>query len=248
MARVALLIGTGDYTEGLKALPAAPKDVDAIATVLRDPEMGEFDQVQTLINQPHATIAETIETWFGTRQKDDLALLYLSGHGVKDDRSDLYFAACNTRKRKEELVRSTAVSASFVRDRIRDSKAKCQIIILDCCFSGAQPKTCLFYWEAEASQLGFPSQSLGTSDLMLAPNIRGLTSDCYNPNHATAALRNPQFLPDLATANTLRPLPLKTALDAPPPKKRLHSTAPVSQSRRLANRRIRNHRTDLQLN
>lgn len=113
MARVALLIGTGDYTEGLKALPAVPKDVAAIATVLRDPKMGGFDEVQTLIDQSHATIAETIETWFRGCQKDDLALLYLSGHSVKDDRSDLYFAACNTRKQKEALVRSTAVAASF---------------------------------------------------------------------------------------------------------------------------------------
>ncbi|MGI0486914.1 caspase, EACC1-associated type [Pantanalinema rosaneae CENA516] len=137
MARVALLIGTGEYTDGFKPLSAAPKDVEAIAAVLRDPEMGGFDQVEPLINQPHTTIAETIETWFRSRQKDDLALLYISGHGVKDAQSDLYFAACNTRKQKEELVRSTAVAASFVRDRIRESKAKRQVIILDCCFSGA---------------------------------------------------------------------------------------------------------------
>ena len=135
--RVALLIGTGEYTEGLKPLPAAPKDVEAIAAVLRNPEMGGFDDVKTLINEPYTIIAETIEIWFQEQQKEDLALLYVSGHGVKDAQLDLYFAACNTRKQKEALVRSTAVAASFVRDRIRDSKAKRQIIILDCCFSGA---------------------------------------------------------------------------------------------------------------
>lgn len=137
MARVALLIGTGSYTEGFKSLPAASKDVEAIAAVLSNPDMGGFDQVQPLIDQPHTTLSETIETWFRERQKDDLALLYISGHGIKDAQSDLYFAACNTRKQKEELVRSTAVAASFVRDRIRESRAKRQIIILDCCFSGA---------------------------------------------------------------------------------------------------------------
>ena len=137
MARVALLIGTGDYTKGFKPLLAAPKDVAAIASVLRDPEMGGFDQVQSLVNQPHTKIAETVETWFRERQKDDLALLYISGHGVKDAQSDLYFAACDTRKQKEELIRATAIAASFVRDRVRESKAKRQVIILDCCFSGA---------------------------------------------------------------------------------------------------------------
>ena len=137
MARVALLIGTGDYTQGFKPLPAAPKDVAAIAAVLRDPEMGGFDQVQSLVNQPYTKIAENIETWFRERQKDDLALLYISGHGVKDAQSDLYFAARDTRKQKEELIRATAIAASFVRDRVRESKAKRQVIILDCCFSGA---------------------------------------------------------------------------------------------------------------
>jgi hypothetical protein len=137
MARVALLIGTGEYLDGFKPLPAATKDVEAVAAILCDPEMGGFDDVKTLINKSQSEIAEAIETWFGARQKDDLALLYISGHGVKDARSELYFAAGNTRKQREELVRSTAVSASFVRDRIRDSKAKRQVVILDCCFSGA---------------------------------------------------------------------------------------------------------------
>ncbi|WP_204151965.1 GUN4 domain-containing protein [Leptolyngbya sp. CCY15150] len=137
MARVALLIGTGTYGDGFKPLPAAPKDVEAIAAVLRDPDMGGFDQVEQLIDQPHSTVSETIETWLRARQKDDLALLYISGHGVKDDQRDLYFAACNTKKQKENLVRATAIPASVVRDRIRESKAKRQVIILDCCFSGA---------------------------------------------------------------------------------------------------------------
>ena len=137
MTRVALLIGAGDYTEGYKPLPAAPKDVAAIASVLGDPEIGGFDHVQSLVNEPHTKIAETVETWFRARQKDDLALLYISGHGVKDDRSDLYFAACDTLKQKEELIRATAIAASFVRDRSRDSRANRQVIILDCCFSRA---------------------------------------------------------------------------------------------------------------
>ena len=137
MARVALLIGTGEYGQSFKSLPAAPKDVEAISDVLRDSEMGGFDQVTTLVNKPYTDVAETVETWFRERQRDDLALLYISGHGVKDAQSDLYFAVSNTRKQKEELVRSTAIAASFVRDCIRESRAKRQIVILDCCFSGA---------------------------------------------------------------------------------------------------------------
>lgn len=137
MARVALLIGTETYGAGFKALPAAPKDVLAWEKVLCAPEMGGFDDVRLLTNAPYNEIAETIETWFRGHTRDDLALLFISGHGVKDADRNLYFAACNTRKEREELVRSTAIAASFLRDCIRNSKSKRQIVILDCCFSGA---------------------------------------------------------------------------------------------------------------
>ncbi|MGP1382229.1 MAG: caspase, EACC1-associated type [Thainema sp.] len=137
MAKTALLIGTSQYQKGFKALPAAPKDVVALQAVLQNPEIGCFDDVQTLIDQTNGEIAATIETWFRRRQRDDLALLYFSGHGVKDDRGKLYFAASNTRKDGDFLISSTALDAAFVHECILRSRARRQVVILDCCFSGA---------------------------------------------------------------------------------------------------------------
>lgn len=137
MARVALLIGTENYGSGFRALPAAPRDVAAWEVVLRDPSMGGFDEVQTLINPIQSEMAQTIEAWFRSHTKEDLALLFISGHGIKDDQLNLYFAASDSRKEKEILMRSTAVPAAFVHDRIRESRSKRQVVILDCCFSGA---------------------------------------------------------------------------------------------------------------
>lgn len=137
MAKVALLIGVSEYREGLKPLPAAPKDVAAMQEVLQNPEMGDFDEVKTLVNPTHSEMAVEIETWFEDRQSDDLAVLFFSGHGVKDESRELYFAACDTRKINERLIKATAVSANFVRNCLRRSKSKRQVVILDCCFSGA---------------------------------------------------------------------------------------------------------------
>lgn len=137
MAKVALLIGVSEYREGLKALPAAPKDVAAMQEVLQNPEMGGFDEVKPLINPNHSDMAVAIELWFRERQRDDLAVLFFSGHGVKDESRELYFAACDTRKIQENLIQSTAVSASFVRSCLKKCKSKRQVVILDCCFSGA---------------------------------------------------------------------------------------------------------------
>jgi hypothetical protein len=137
MAKVALLIGISEYGKGLKPLPAAPRDVAVMQEVLQNPEMGGFDNVKRLINSNHSDMAVEIETWFESHQSGDLAVLFFSGHGVKDESRDLYFAACDTRKINERLIKATAVSANFVRSCLRRSKCKRQVVILDCCFSGA---------------------------------------------------------------------------------------------------------------
>ncbi len=138
MAKVALLIGVSEYREGLKPLPAALKDVAAMQEVLQNPEMGGFDEVKPLINPNRSRMEEEIEIWLKDRQPDDLLLLFFSGHGVKDESRELYFATCNTRKdQRGELIKSTAVPASFVRSCLKRCKSKRQVVILDCCFSGA---------------------------------------------------------------------------------------------------------------
>lgn len=137
MAKVALLIGVSEYREGLKALPAAPKDVAAMQEVLQNSEMGGFDEVKTLVNPNHSEMAETIKLWFNARQSNDLVVLFFSGHGIKDESRELYFAASDTRKVGEMLIELTAVPASFVRSCLKRCKSKRQIVILDCCFSGA---------------------------------------------------------------------------------------------------------------
>jgi hypothetical protein len=137
MGKYALLIGVDTYGEGLQPLPAASKDVAALREVLLNPKMGGFDEAKPVINPMQPEMAREIELWFQDRQPEDLVLLFFSGHGVKDDRRDLYFAAANTEKQRDRLVRSTATSARFLHDCVRGCKAKYQVLILDCCFSGA---------------------------------------------------------------------------------------------------------------
>jgi branched-chain amino acid transport system substrate-binding protein len=138
MAKVALLIGVSEYEPGLTPLPAAIKDVEAMQRVLLHPEIGGFDDVTLLINPQQHEMGVAIETLFDGRQKDDLLLLFFSGHGIKDESGKLYFAACNTRKTdKGVLVKATTVAASFVHEVMSNSRCKREVVILDCCFSGA---------------------------------------------------------------------------------------------------------------
>lgn len=140
MAKLALLIGVSEYESGLNPLPAAVKDLDAMQEVLLNPDIGGFaaTDVTLLKNPDRQVMEEAIYTLFAGRQRDDLLLLFFSGHGIKDDNGILYLATRGTRKAPQgDLIIPTAVSATFVHDRMDCSRSKRQIVILDSCFSGA---------------------------------------------------------------------------------------------------------------
>jgi hypothetical protein len=140
MAKVALLVGVSEYEPGLNPLPAAVKDLDAMQEVLLHPEIGGFaaSDIILLKNPNRQTMEESIEMLFANRQKDDLLLLFFSGHGIKDDTGRLYLGTSQTRKTPQgDLVRSSAVAANFVHENMSRSRSKRQVVILDSCFSGA---------------------------------------------------------------------------------------------------------------
>ena len=138
MAKFALLIGIGNYSSGLSLLPAAVRDVQALQSVLEHPDMGNFDRVQTILDQDVQIIRRSIEDHFLQCGRDDLALLFFSGHGIKDDFGRLYLAGKETSKDKHgNLIRSTSVEAAFIQETMARSRSRHKVVILDCCFSGA---------------------------------------------------------------------------------------------------------------
>ncbi len=139
MAKIALLIGVSEYNHGLNPLPCAVKDVEAMQRVLVNPEMGGFalSDIKVLKNPQANDIAYAIYHLFADRQKDDLLLFYFSGHGLKDDRGKLYLSSCGTKKLNGKLVTPSAVAATILHDNMNECRSQRQVIILDCCFSGA---------------------------------------------------------------------------------------------------------------
>ena len=139
MAKIALLIGVSEYEPGLEKLPSAVNDVTAMHEVLTHPDMGEFavDAATVLQNPDRQTMETAIYNLFANRAKDDLVLLYFSGHGVVDESGEFYFASRSTCKDQGRLVPPTAVAARSVRDWLEQSRSQRKVIILDSCFSGA---------------------------------------------------------------------------------------------------------------
>jgi hypothetical protein len=141
--KVALLIGVSQYEAGLPPLVAAPNDVEAMRRVLLDPNIGGFDEVNPLIDPDPVTMQIAIGKLLRGCKREDLALLFFSGHGITNDDGRLYLT---TRITDEAAFKETSVPASFVHDVMNDSRCKRQVVILDCCYSGAfaagwQPKS-----------------------------------------------------------------------------------------------------------
>jgi hypothetical protein len=135
--RFALIIATSDYQDtGLQQLVAPPQDAEALARILSDAAVGDF-QVDILLNEPSFTTNPKIEAFFNDRKRDDLLLLYFSGHGLKDEEGRLYFATPDTQRKS---LRTTTIPSTLVHDVMRYSPSKRQVLILDCCFSGAFPR------------------------------------------------------------------------------------------------------------
>src|SRR5215218_2487701 len=136
--RLALVVATETYRDpSLRQLRAPARDVRDLTDVLADPEVGGF-AVTSVIDKAAHEIRLAIEEFLDDRRTDDLLLLYLSCHGLVDPRRRLFFAASDTLKNR---LAATGVEAQWLLDQLDDCRARRQVVILDCCFSGAFANT-----------------------------------------------------------------------------------------------------------
>ncbi|MFF4366483.1 caspase domain-containing protein [Streptomyces sp. NPDC001594] len=136
-SRRALIIANDDYENpGLKALVSPAEDAVALAAVLSDPKIGEFE-VQVARNEPAHTILRKIEDFFADGRPSDELMLHFSCHGLKNESGELFFAASDTVPGR--LI-STGVAADFVRRCMAASRARSIVLFLDCCYGGAFSK------------------------------------------------------------------------------------------------------------
>ncbi len=133
--KLALIVGNSQYEDaGLAGLRAADVDARELADVLRAPEIGQFDEVLELSDRGLAVIRRSIAQFFGQGKRDDLLVFYFSGHGVKDENGHLYLAVRDT---ELKLLAGTGIEAAFITAQMDRSYSKRQVLILDCCHSGA---------------------------------------------------------------------------------------------------------------
>jgi hypothetical protein len=135
VGKYALLIGTEHYQDSKFARLQKPTaDVASLASALRDSAIGAFEAVETSIDESFATVLRRIGRLFADKKPDDLLLLFFAGHGVKDESGRLHLAVTDT---ESSILSATALSADFLTGEMNRSRSRKQVLVLDCCFSGA---------------------------------------------------------------------------------------------------------------
>ena len=135
--RAALVIATASYQDpGLSQLRATADDALGLAGVLGDPGIGGFT-VSSVMDADERGVRRAVGVFLSGRGTGDVVLVHLSCHGVLDRRGRLYFAAADT---VQDQLGSTGIPAGWLIEQLDECPARQQVVILDCCFSGAFAK------------------------------------------------------------------------------------------------------------
>ena len=135
----ALLIGNSSYPadeHNLQTLKGPVKDIAALNRALIDPGSGLFADIDVTL-LPEASSARAIRAlgrFFGAADRDDVLLVYFSGHGKLDQSGRLHLCMQDTES--TDLL-STAVSSARIKEFADASRARNVVIVLDCCYAGA---------------------------------------------------------------------------------------------------------------
>ena len=144
--KFALLIGASQFDDDRLSRLAAPKnDVDALEAVLRDHERCGFSEVSSLLNHRLEDVQQALSDILDANHaRDDLVLIYYTGHGIRDDRGHLYFTLKGTNADSPHVG---SIEAAYLKRGLERCTSRRQVLILDCCHAGA-------YLDGERRALG----------------------------------------------------------------------------------------------
>src|SRR4051794_19865383 len=109
--REALIVAADRYDDRkLRTLRAPARDAKQLARVLAAPEIGDF-RVHVPLNEADPVVRSRLSEFLRDRGRDDLLLLHVSCHGLKDEDGTLYFASSNT---AVDHLEATAIPSEFV--------------------------------------------------------------------------------------------------------------------------------------
>ncbi|MET9817542.1 caspase family protein [Streptomyces sp. NPDC006355] len=134
--RRALLIGNEHYDDSrFPPLPSTRADIWGMEQVLRHRNIGGFASIASRENLTAADMQEAVSEFLDACEQDELALVYVSGHGARlvRDGGEFHFIATDT---DFDRIAETGVSAGFVNEQLEQCWAPQKVVMIDCCRSG----------------------------------------------------------------------------------------------------------------
>lgn len=158
-SRYAILIASSRFPKAPNLLPLAgpENDVEQVREILASPTHGNFGKIVALKNRPHHQVLRKINEILNRAERDDMILLYYSGHGKLDAAGQLHLATVNT---EMTALETTSIPLVSIQRLLANSATTKSALILDCCYSGAVDKA--FFRGDVDEQLNLMSGGRGT--------------------------------------------------------------------------------------
>jgi Caspase domain len=134
--RYAILIASSRFPEEprLEDLRLPENDVDGLNAVLSLEDRGGFTDLVILKNRLSSVVLRNLNYTLSRAERDDLVLIYYSGHGKLNRAGQLHLATIDT---VLDALESTSVPCQAIKNFIDVSPSNKVVLILDCCYSGA---------------------------------------------------------------------------------------------------------------
>lgn len=137
--RYALLIGVSDYQdERVPDLPACVNDAQSLKNVLLDPMHGMFlpENVTLLLNEKVTgkEVVDALDKISRKAGKDDLVIVFFSGHGAVDERGRSYWVMHDTDITR---LRATALPENDITELTDQIKSNRLVMLIDSCYAAS---------------------------------------------------------------------------------------------------------------
>lgn len=137
MQRRALILANGTFADaGIPPLMSPVTDGGRLRDLLSRADVGGFE-VDFHADASSIETRIAVQRFFASAGHDDLTVVLISGHGLKDRNGKLYFATSDTQK---ELLSATALPSNFVIEQMDESQSRQKVLFIDTCYSGAFTK------------------------------------------------------------------------------------------------------------
>ncbi|MBV9313477.1 MAG: caspase family protein [Pseudonocardia sp.] len=136
LRRRALLVQTGKYKDTRFApLPSTRTDIWQLRRVLEHRHIGSFADVKPVVDLGADDMCFEIAEFLESCRENELALLYVTGHGDRliESTGEFFFIASDT---DYDNISRTGVAAGFVNEQLEACLAPHKVAMLDCCLSG----------------------------------------------------------------------------------------------------------------